>query len=134
MSSEYIFVYGSLRKGFSSPVRSVLDDHAEFIGEAIFQGKLYQIDWYPGVVSSGESNDIVYGEVYKIIEEKVVLSTLDRYEGCTPLDPKPHAFVRKKMPIQLKKDGERMAWIYLYNLPVDDKVYIPSGDYQQYKR
>lgn len=134
MSAEYIFVYGSLRKGFSSPARGVLDDHTEFFGEATFPGKLYQIDWYPGVVPSDQPDDLVYGEVYEIIDREEVLSKLDRYEGCSDVDPTPHVFIRKKMPVQLKKGGELMAWVYLYALPVDDKVHIPSGDYQQYKR
>lgn len=131
MATEYIFVYGSLRRDFSSPVREVLDDYAQFISEATYQGKLYKIDWYPGVVPSEDEDDIVYGEVYKIIEREEVLTKLDRYEGCSPMDPKPHAFIRKQ--VQVKSNGNEItAWIYHYDLSIDEKVQISSGDYLKY--
>lgn len=132
MEPEFIFVYGSLRKGFSSPAREVLDNHTEFINKARFQGKLFKIDWYPGVVPSEDEDDIVYGEVYKIINREEVLSKLDHYEGCSPSDPKPHAFVRKEMPVVLN-NKEITAWIYLFDLPVDDMIQIRSGDYLKYE-
>lgn len=132
MASEYIFVYGSLRRDFSSPAGEVLDDYAEFINDATYQGKLYKIDWFPGVVPSDDEDDIVHGEVYKINDKEEVLSKLDRYEGCSPSDPKPRAFVRKE--VQVKSNGDDIiAWIYLFDLPVDDKVRIRSGDYLKYE-
>lgn len=133
MSAEYIFVYGSLRKGFSSPARVVLEDHAQYIGKAAFRGKLYMIDWYPGVVPSDDPDDLVYGEVYEITNREEVLFKLDRYEGCSPSDPKPHAFIREEMRVSLKKGREIIAWIYLYEWPVDNKEQIPSGDYLEYE-
>lgn len=132
MEPEFIFVYGSLRKGFSSPAREVLDDYAELVGRATFQGKLYKIEWYPGVVPSENEDDIVYGEVYKIINKEEVLSKLDHYEGCSPSDSKPHAFVRKEMPVVVNSE-EIIAWIYLFDLPVDDMIQIRSGDYLKYE-
>ena len=133
MSAEYLFVYGSLRRDFSSPASRVLDDHAEYIGEAIFQGKLYKIDWYPGVVPSVDLDDKVLGEVYKINNREEVHPNLDRYEGCSPADPKPHAFARKESRVRLKSGDEITAWIYLYEWTVDDKERIPSGDYLDHK-
>lgn len=129
MSPEYIYVYGSLRKGFSFPARDVLDNQAEYIGDATFQGKLFEIDWYPGAVPSDNGDDIVYGEVYKLNENEIVLSKLDQYEGCSPADPKPHAFIRKEMKVTRKNGDEITAWIYLYDLLADDKAQILSGDY-----
>jgi len=129
MPEEYLFVYGSLRKDFSSPAREVLDEHAEYVGEATFQGKLYKIDWYPGVVPSDDPDDTVIGEVYKIIDRDEVFSKLDRYEGCSPADPKPHAFVRKQRLVTLNNGGTVDAWIYLYTRPVSGKDRIISGDY-----
>lgn len=131
---DLIFVYGSLRKDFSSPARDVLDEHAEFVGEATFQGKLYKIDWYPGVVPSGDPGDSVIGEVYKIIDRAEIFSKLDRYEGCSPSDPKPHAFVRKQKSVVLSNSTSVEAWIYLYSHPVTDKEEIPSGDYLEFMK
>ncbi|MDZ7721140.1 MAG: gamma-glutamylcyclotransferase family protein [Balneolaceae bacterium] len=133
MSAEYLFVYGSLRRDFSSPASDVLDNHAEYIGEATFQGKLYKIDWYPGVVSSDDPDDIVVGEVYKMNDKERVLSKLDRYEGCSPVDPEPHAFTRTKTQVKLKNGDKIKAWIYLYNLSTSEKKRIPSGDFVTFK-
>ena len=131
---DLIFVYGSLRKDFSSPARDVLDEHADFVGEATFQGKLYKIDWYPGVVPSDDPGDCVIGEVYKIIDRGEVFSKLDRYEGCSPSDPKPHAFVRMKKSVILSNSTSVEAWIYLYSHPVTDKEEIVSGDYLEFMK
>lgn len=133
MSAAYIFVYGSLRKEFGSPAKTVLDDHAEFIGEATFQGKLYMIDWYPGVVESDDPDEVVHGEVYKIKNEALVLSKLDQYEGCSPSDSEPHEFERKEKSVKLKKGEELSSWVYIYVFPVVDKVQIHSGDFVNYK-
>lgn len=133
MESEYIFVYGSLRRGSSSPVRGVLDNYAEYVGEATFRGNLFEIDWYPGVVPSKDENDIVYGEIYKMIDSEKVLSELDRYEGCSPANSKPHAFVRKERIVKLKEGKELNAWIYLYNQSTSGKKRIPSGDFVIFK-
>lgn len=129
MSTEYIFVYGSLRRHFASPARRVLDDHAEFVGEATFRGKLYMIDWYPGVVESDSPEDGVAGEVYRIIHESSVLSKLDHYEGYSADDPTPHEFERKEKPVQLTNGDEIVAWIYVYVFPTSGKEQIHSGDY-----
>lgn len=132
MSSNRIFIYGSLRKEFSSPVRSVLKDYAEFFDEAVFQGRLYMIDWYPGAVKSENPDDTVIGEVYKIINREFVLEILDHYEGCSAGIPQPHEFVRKKESVRLKNGKEITAWIYLYDLSTVGKKRIPSGDYVEY--
>lgn len=129
MSPNHIFVYGSLRRELKSSARTVLDDHAEFVGEATFQGKLYMIEWYPGVVESSHPGDIVYGEVYKIKNEAIVLAKLDQYEGCSPNDPKPHEFERKEKNVRLKNGKEIAAWIYIYVFPVSGKEQIHSGDF-----
>lgn len=129
MSTNHIFVYGSLRSEFDSPAQYVLRKHAEFIGKATFQGKLYMIDWYPGVVESDDPNGIVHGELYKFKDEGIVLSKLDRYEGCSPDNSAPHEFERKEKTVQLLNGEQIQAWIYIFVLPVSGKEKIASGDY-----
>lgn len=129
MATDYIFVYGSLRSEFRSSSHSVLKEHADFIGKATFRGKLYMIDWYPGVVESDDSDDSVIGEVYKIRNKAEVLSTLDHYEGCSPGDPKPHHFARKEKTVQLLSGEEISAWIYIYVMDTSGKEQIASGDF-----
>lgn len=93
---------------------------------------MYKIEWYPGVVPSTDEEDLVMGEVYKMKDREKVLSKLDRYEGCAPSDPKPHAFTRKQMPVRVEEEIIN-ACIYLFELPVDDRVQIRSGDFLKYE-
>lgn len=132
MTTEYIFVYGSLRSEFTSPAQSVLRDYAEFIEKATLQGKLYRIDWYPGVVESDDPDEIVHGEVYKMTDQETVLSKLDQYEGCSPGDPIPHEFERQIKKIRLLNGEEILAWMYTFVLPESGKERILSGDYVKY--
>ena len=73
----YIFIYGSLKKGFSN---DYLLDNSEFLGEAITVDK-FCMKKYPGYnfpyLSKEESVNII-GELYKI--EKSVLKDLDILE------------------------------------------------------
>jgi len=131
MSTSYVFVYGSLRKSFGHPQHHLLEKNTDYIGKAHFQGKLYNVDWYPGVVDSSNKNDRVTGELYKITQNRdTLLNRLDRYEGCLPDIPEPHEFIRRQRPVELLNDGSLLrAWIYLYNRQPDEKDRILSGDY-----
>ncbi|MEO8614231.1 MAG: gamma-glutamylcyclotransferase family protein, partial [Luteolibacter sp.] len=42
-----VFVYGTLRRGGSNHFRM---DGAEFITAGRIAGRMYKIDWYPGLV------------------------------------------------------------------------------------
>ncbi|MCC5942161.1 MAG: gamma-glutamylcyclotransferase [Balneolaceae bacterium] len=131
MEDSFLFVYGTLRSGSpkKSPVKNVLHLYAEWWSRAVMQGKLYEIDWYPGVVQSDNPDDIVVGEIFRIVDETTLLARLDEYEGCSEDFPKPHEYQRKKISVQTE-DGENvMAWVYLYNWEVYEESRIESGDY-----
>jgi gamma-glutamylcyclotransferase (GGCT)/AIG2-like uncharacterized protein YtfP len=51
------------------------------VGTGSFQGKLYDIGRYPGVVRSGRNTDRVMGEIYRLSEPRRALEILDEYEG-----------------------------------------------------
>lgn len=102
---------------------------AEFIGHAAYQGKLYNIGAYPGVVPSNQPSDRVQGEVYRLLMPTLTLQRLDRYEECGAGFPKPAEYVRKIQPVQLMNDEIISAWIYLYNRPVRGRQRLPSGDF-----
>ncbi len=70
------FVYGTLRRSGSNHWRM---DGAEFVGETSLRGRLYRVDWYPGLVLDSEAGE-VFGEVFTLsgVEQ---LQMLDDYEG-----------------------------------------------------
>jgi gamma-glutamylcyclotransferase (GGCT)/AIG2-like uncharacterized protein YtfP len=112
---EYIFVYGTLRRDTNSEMHHLLAKNAEFVSDATYRGKLYQIDYYPGAVPSDDPNDVVEGEVYLLHQADVVLPLLDRYEECVPDFPEPNEYSRRKQTVLLKNGRTVTAWVYLYN-------------------
>jgi len=106
-----------------------LSQCADWIGAGFFQGKLFNLGEYPGVIKSDNAGDRVLGDIYRIGRPKMILATLDRYEQCSIRDPRPHEYRRSIEPVMLDKGKTLNAWVYLYNRPIKDHICITSGDY-----
>lgn len=132
MSDEFIFVYGTLRKGTKSAMSLVLDQCCEYSSMGSMQGRLYEVDGYPGAIESDNPGDVVQGELYRINDSEKVLSQLDEYEECSENFPQPREYVRKKILISLSDKGTIPAWIYLYNHDTAGFAQIKNGDYLCY--
>lgn len=128
MSDELLFVYGTLRRESKEPAYHLLARGAVYTGPARYQGKMYRVDFYPGVVPSEDPADIVRGEIYRLRNPGQLLLALDDYEGCAEGYPPPPLFVRKIQTVHTDH-GAIDAWIYLYNLSVDGLPVIESGDF-----
>jgi len=126
---EFIFVYGTLRKQKASNMHHLLADYCEYFSDGVMPGKLYQVCGYPGAIESGDANDKVFGELYKIHNQKLVLARLDEYEECSDRFPMPREYIRKPISIELSGGGSVVAWVYLYNHEVSKLQQIISGDY-----
>lgn len=96
-----------------------LAGHAEFVGEAIYRGKLFNVGDYPGVIPSNDPNDIVKGDVYRLRRADLVLPLLDRYEECGAEFPEPNEYSRLRQTVCFKNGSSIIAWVYLYNYPTD---------------
>jgi len=118
MNSDYIFVYGTLRRDANSKMHPLLAKHAAFVDNAGYRGKLYKIDYYPGAVPSDDPNDVVQGEVYRLHQADVVLPLLDQYEEFGPEFPEPNEYSRKKQAVLLESGRTVTAWVYIYNHPI----------------
>jgi gamma-glutamylcyclotransferase (GGCT)/AIG2-like uncharacterized protein YtfP len=107
----------------SSPSR--IGDAGYCSRSGTFQGKLYDLGRYPGVVRSHGNTDRVIGEIYRFSEPQRAFQILDEYEG--------HRFKRKRVTI-IQEDGKsNTSWIYLYARSVTRRALIRSGDYVQYR-
>lgn len=131
--TDLLFVYGTLRKGNANAMAPYLVHHAEFICDGWFQGCMYQISDYPGVIASAEPSHRVYGEVYRLKNAQQVLRVLDDYEECSLLHTQPAEYKRSLEMIQTTK-GEvlQQVWIYLYQWSLQDKVLIAGGDFMRH--
>lgn len=126
MADEYLFVYGTLKRRGGSAAHEMLTQSATYVADAAFQGRLYLVSWYPAVVESDESNDQVYGEVYRLSDPLRVLERLDRYEGCG----EPGAeYERHQRPVVLSTGETRATWIYLYQHSTQSLQRIESGEF-----
>lgn len=132
--SVHLFVYGTLRRGFPNPCQRLLDDEGSYLGRARFQGRLFEIDGYPGALASDNPEDQVVGELYRIDHADAVLAALDQYEECTPAFAEPWEYVRREVRVSLPDGTALDAWTYLYNRRIDPQKAIPSGDYLRYDR
>ena len=63
-----LFVYGSLRRGFQSPVYEYMGRFFTFGGEAKVKGKLFDMGPYPAGIASND-NSFIIGELYYARQE-----------------------------------------------------------------
>lgn len=129
--NELLFVYGTLRRAAGLSQHAALLQQASFVTMASYQGRLYQISHYPGVVPSDNPAELVLGELYRLPDNQQILTALDRYEECSAEFSAPQLYRRLLQPVVLEKGHRVMAWVYVYNRSTDGLKQIVSGDFLQ---
>ena len=103
--NEFLFVYGSLKKGFDN--HKLLTKYAKRVGKASTVGKfaMYEDSFgnYPYLVK--EPITKVMGELYEI-KRKELLDRIDEFEGA------PEYYQRKKIKVKTHK-GVNLAFVYI---------------------
>jgi gamma-glutamylcyclotransferase (GGCT)/AIG2-like uncharacterized protein YtfP len=127
MTSDRLFVYGTLMRGFDHPMAQLLSRSADFIGEAKCRGRLYLVKHYPGLVLSDDPAEIVFGELYRLRSPAELLREFDMYEACGEGFKPPTEYIRQMLPVNLGDEAASEAWTYLYNWPVAHLPRITSG-------
>jgi gamma-glutamylcyclotransferase (GGCT)/AIG2-like uncharacterized protein YtfP len=127
MTSDLLFVYGTLMRGFAHPMARLLSANADFLGEASCQGRLYLVQPYPALVLSDAAADLVHGELYRLREPGAMLREFDMYEACGEGFPEPTEYLRRMLAVTLADGAAQDAWTYIYNWPVDGLARIASG-------
>jgi len=78
--TRHVFVYGTLRRGGRNDINRLLPA-PRYVGMGEVKGRLYHIDWYPGLTLGGEEAVTVVGEVYEIaLELEAVLDGIECIE------------------------------------------------------
>jgi gamma-glutamylcyclotransferase (GGCT)/AIG2-like uncharacterized protein YtfP len=127
MTSDLLFVYGTLMRGFDHPMARLLSAHSDFLGEARCRGRLYLVKHYPGLVLSDDPAEIVFGELYRLRARDELLAEFDTYEACGEGFPPPTEYVRQMLAVTHGDDGVSEAWTYVYNWAVAHLPRIASG-------
>ena len=131
---EWLFVYGTLRRGMANPHQAFLERHGRYQGPASFQGRLFLVADYPGAVPSLDANHQVRGDLYGLPDPLRILTRLDAYEGCATEAPGTGLFRRERWLIRRAAGGTCMAWVYVYRRPTSGLTPIPSGDFVAFWR
>ena len=115
---EMVFVYGTLRRGGSNDFRMA---DSRFVAEGKVRGKLYRIDWYPGIVVD-ENAGPVMGEIFET--DALTIAALDEFEG--------NGYRRVKIAVEWVDAGESFtaeAWIWEWLGETREDQCIASGDW-----
>lgn len=112
-----VFVYGTLRRGGSNHFRM---EEADFVASATVRGRLYRIDWYPGLLLDDSGDDVI-GELYQVSAE--IMESLDAFEGPE----------YRRVMTEVQSGGDhrspQAAWVWEWLCPCDEKQRILSGDW-----
>jgi gamma-glutamylcyclotransferase (GGCT)/AIG2-like uncharacterized protein YtfP len=122
-SREWVFVYGTLRAGASNHFRM---DGGESLGPASVHGRLYAIDWYPGLVLDAAAGP-VSGEVFAVAAAH--LRELDAFEGIPEGAEAGVEYRRVRARVELHSGGSRTVWLWEWLGPVEESRRIGGGDW-----
>ena len=128
-----LFVYGSLRSGFRSPVYEYISRFFTLVGEAKAKGKLYDLGDYPAAIPVSE-DFFILGELYTIKNEQEfswAMAQLDDYEGVN-VEANEERLYQRKITDVFINDLATSAWVYWYIGDVTGKPVIASGDILEY--
>ncbi|MBI1760356.1 MAG: gamma-glutamylcyclotransferase [Acidobacteria bacterium] len=131
--SKYLFVYGSLRSGFTPTEVQPSLNGITLISPATVRGWLYDLGEYSGV-QLAEDGGLVVGELLEMSDAPTQLRVLDSYEGIDEHDLSQCLFVRTKCRTALPDGQSVEAWIYVYNQSLTNARLIESGDYAEVAR
>lgn len=126
MMTDLLFVYGTLMSHTGTPKAQQLMAEADSLGPATIAGRLYRIDWYPGLV---EGTGTVHGEVVRLRNSAASLVWLDAYEGIVPGDDRENRneYARVRRPVTLADGRTLEAWVYLYIRDVGASTPVADG-------
>jgi len=123
MTHLNVFVYGSLKKGYSNS--NLLNDQ-EYLGEfkTLDKYSMVSLGTFPGVFLNGGSSQI-QGELYEV--SQACMDSLDQLEGY------PNFYDRVLVQIENSQGDIYVAWIYYLPSEMDylDFKPIPSGNWEE---
>ncbi len=125
---DYLFVYGTLKRGFGlHRVLKQLD--AQFAGAGSIRARLYDLKDFPGALPSSVGEHRVEGEIYELKDPISQLKILDQEEEFYPDSPRKSLFVREVTKVRLRNGLTREAWVYFLNKKPAGARAIPRGNY-----
>ena len=125
---QYLFVYGTLKRGGRSHRLLRKENAVRFRSSAHIRADLYRLygEEYPGAVLTSVPNRFVKGDLFILPDPQKTLRDLDEFEGVD------EGLFRRKL-VDVWTRGRRVkAWAYLYARPLTDANLIPTGIYSSH--
>lgn len=123
LSPQLVFVYGTLRRGGSNHFRMA---GAEFIAQGSITGRMYRIDWYPGLVLD-DAGDEIHGEIFSVTPE--LLSALDIFEGLSAGEIEGSEYRRVQTTVVQQDSQTCSAWVWEWLGITEESQRITDGDW-----
>ncbi|MCU0647353.1 MAG: gamma-glutamylcyclotransferase [Gemmatimonadaceae bacterium] len=132
---EHLFVYGTLRRGMDSPMRTRMERDTTVVGPATLRGQLYDAGWHPALVLDDAAESLVHGELVHLPHDKHrrrrLLSELDHYEGVLH-GPAEHLSLFHRVIADALYEGVLHAtWVYVYARDASRFTAIPDGTWRR---
>ncbi len=125
---DYLFVYGTLRQEFASELHKIITKNSDFVGMAKYQGEMYMVAEFPGIVPSESADDQVIGELYRINHPEKLFAILDDYEEYDPNNEEESLYLRQKINVNFEGKNLKSS-AYIYNKSLEGLDKIDSGDF-----
>ena len=127
--SDYLFVYGTLRREFDNRMAAFLRQNAKYLYDGVRDGEIYDVGTYPAVLYKEGSDTVVQGNVFKLTgDREEIFRVLDLYEGVEE-----DLYIRALRPVRFGEiQTEMLCWVYLFNSSTYHLRLIPHGDYHLY--
>ncbi|MES2922374.1 MAG: gamma-glutamylcyclotransferase family protein [Verrucomicrobiota bacterium] len=122
-SPQLVFVYGTLRRGGSNHFRMA---GAEFVAQGTITGRMYRIDWYPGLVLD-DTGDEIHGEAYSVGPD--LLSSLDIFEGLSAGEIEGSEYRRVQTTVVQQDSRTLTAWVWEWLGLTHESQRITDGDW-----
>jgi gamma-glutamylcyclotransferase (GGCT)/AIG2-like uncharacterized protein YtfP len=118
---ETVFVYGTLCRSGSNHFRMA---GAQFVSEATIAGRLYRIDWYPGLVLD-DAGDEIHGEIF--IVSPGLLADLDIFEGLSAGEMEGSEYRRVRAQVVRRDSRPAEAWVWEWLGMTDESRRLTDG-------
>lgn len=131
--SNFVFTYGTLRKGQGAYQRFGLDKACNFIKSTTIPGLMFTMGAYPGIQvlrptegggEPGPNTPRIHGDLFEITDEYIV-RRLDGYEGCDLRNGDDGLYKR----VLAMTDCGIETWIYEINGKQNPERLIKSGNW-----
>ena len=127
--SDYLFVYGTLRREFENKMAAFVRQNADYFHDGEMEGELYDVGTYPAALYQENAETSIKGNIFKLIgDREKIFQVLDLYEGVEE-----DLYIRALRPVRFgEEQTEILCWVYLFNSSTYHLRLISHGDYHLY--